>query len=268
MDDERPIDRGGLNACTGGMVLLLVVIFLVRALHPGQAIVENYVGRQIPTAMVARNIDRGLGFFRPQLETAPFPNYFVVEPPIYELLAVGVKRATSLGLAESGRVSSALVSVLAGWGVFALARRREGRGLRSWPLPTFAVFPLTIRYGRAFQPDAAMLGADRGGPGVLGSVAGAPEPCLAVGGLVLAGGRICHEDHVGLPVDTALHAHRPRGPAAGHGCGRGDAGSRIALVWLGGAFDRGGGRVSRVARQSVDLAGAPGPERTAGSVAL
>ena len=159
MDDERPIDRGGLNACTGGMVLLLVVIFLVRALHPGQALVENYVGRQIPTAMVARNIDRGSGFLRPQLETAPFPNYFVVEPPIYELLAVGVKRATSLGLAESGRVSSALVSVLAGWGVYALARRREGARVALLALLTFAVFPLTIRYGRAFQPDAAMLGA-------------------------------------------------------------------------------------------------------------
>ena len=35
--------------------------FLIRALHPGQPIVENYVGRQVPTAMVARNLERGLG---------------------------------------------------------------------------------------------------------------------------------------------------------------------------------------------------------------
>ena len=54
--------------------------------------VENYVGRQVPTAMVARNLDRGSGILRPQLETAPFPNYFVVEPPLYESLVVALER--------------------------------------------------------------------------------------------------------------------------------------------------------------------------------
>ncbi len=59
---------------TGGLLgLLLVVSLMIRLLQLDQPIVENYVGRQIPTAMVARNLDRGSGFLRPQLDTGPFP---------------------------------------------------------------------------------------------------------------------------------------------------------------------------------------------------
>ena len=47
--------------------------------------------------MVARNLDRGSGFLRPMLDTAPFPNYFVVEPPIYESGVVVLKRADRIG---------------------------------------------------------------------------------------------------------------------------------------------------------------------------
>ena len=48
------------------MVLLLLATFALRAARLDQPIVENYVGRQIPTAMVARNLDRGSGVSRPQ----------------------------------------------------------------------------------------------------------------------------------------------------------------------------------------------------------
>ena len=138
---------------------VLVVVFLVRAVYPEQAIVENYVGRQVPTAMVARNLERGSGVLRPQLETAPFPNYFVVEPPVYESFVVTLKRVGGLRLSQAGRIVSALAMVLAAWGLFELARRREGVRVALVAVAAFAVFPLTIRYGRAFQPDAAMLGA-------------------------------------------------------------------------------------------------------------
>lgn len=138
---------------------LLFVTFLIRVFYPGQPIVENYVGRQVPTAMVARNLDRGSGLLRPQLETAPFPNYFVVEPPVYESFVVALKRVTPLSLAQAGRIVSALLTVLAAWGLFELARRREGVRVALVAVAVFSVFPLTIRYGRAFQPDASMLGA-------------------------------------------------------------------------------------------------------------
>jgi Dolichyl-phosphate-mannose-protein mannosyltransferase len=141
------------------LVPLLFATFLIRAIHPDQPIVENFVGRQVPTAMVARNLDRGTGLLRPQLDTAPFPNYFLVEPPIYEWGVVVLKRATGLGLEEAGRILSAIATALAALGLFELCLRRGGPLAANLAVMAFAVFPLTIRYGRAFQPDAAMMGA-------------------------------------------------------------------------------------------------------------
>jgi 4-amino-4-deoxy-L-arabinose transferase-like glycosyltransferase len=132
--------------------------FLLRAWRADQPIVENFVGRQIPTAMVARNLDRGSGFLRPQLDTAPFPNYFVVEPPLYELMVVNLKRATGLNLEAAGRILSALAMTLGAAGLFVLVQHRLGTRAAFLATFAFAVFPLTIRYGRAFQPDALMLG--------------------------------------------------------------------------------------------------------------
>jgi len=143
---------------SGGLALLLLLTFLIRAWRADQPIVENYVGRQIPTAMVARNLERGSGFFWPQLDTAPFPNYFVVEPPLYQLVVVNLRRATGLSLEAAGRIVSALAMTLGTWGLFELVRRRRGERAALFAALAFAIFPLTIRYGRAFQPDAFMLG--------------------------------------------------------------------------------------------------------------
>jgi hypothetical protein len=132
--------------------------FVLRAAGANQPIVENYVGRQVPTAMVARNLERGSGWLRPSLDTAPLPNLFLVEPPIYAAAVVGFRKLTGLALEPAGRVVSALAMTLAAWGLFGLARRREGPAAALLALAAFAAFPLTLRYGRAFQPDALMLG--------------------------------------------------------------------------------------------------------------
>jgi hypothetical protein len=137
---------------------LLLVTFALRAWRMDQPIVENYVGRQIPTAMVARNLERGGSFLRPEVDTGPFPNLFLVEPPIYAVSVVAFKRCTGLALEPAGRLVSALGIVLAGWGLFGLVRRREGPAIALAAVAALAVFPITIRYGRAFQPDALMLG--------------------------------------------------------------------------------------------------------------
>jgi 4-amino-4-deoxy-L-arabinose transferase-like glycosyltransferase len=140
------------------LATLLLAGFGVRAWGLGQPIVENYVGRQVPTAMVARNLERGSGFLDPQLDTAPFPNRFLVEPPIFAWAAMATHRATGLGLEPAGRLVSALGMTLALWGLFGLARRRETPRVTWIAVATFALCPVTIRYGRAFQPDALMLG--------------------------------------------------------------------------------------------------------------
>lgn len=131
----------------------------LRLFHLDQPIVENYVGRQTPTAMVARNLDRGSGFLRPTLDTGPHPNLFLVEPPVYASMAVGVRRVTGLRLEPAGRLVSALMTTLGVWGLYGLIRRREGFIAAIAAAVAFAAFPITVRYGRAFQPDAAMMGA-------------------------------------------------------------------------------------------------------------
>jgi 4-amino-4-deoxy-L-arabinose transferase-like glycosyltransferase len=141
------------------VVLLLAGTLGLRLVGLGQPIVENYVGRQIPTAMVARGIERGSGFLHPRLETGPFPNWFLVEPPLYALAAAIVRGLTGLAPGPSGRVISALGTTLAAWGLYGLIRPREGRVVAALSVAAFAVFPITLRYGRAFQPDALMLGA-------------------------------------------------------------------------------------------------------------
>jgi hypothetical protein len=170
------------------LVLLLLATFALRAARPDQPIVENYVGRQIPTAMVARNLDRGAGVSRPQLDTGPFPNLFLVEPPAYALAAVGLRRALPGSTPEAaGRLVSALATALGAWGLFGLVRRREGPAVALAAVASFALLPVTIRYGRAFQPDAAMLGTQLAALRLWDEAnAGAGWPRRAAGWVLLA----------------------------------------------------------------------------------
>jgi 4-amino-4-deoxy-L-arabinose transferase-like glycosyltransferase len=138
-------------------VLLATVLF--RMIRLDQPIVENYVGRQVPTAMVARNLERCSSFFWPRLDTEPYPNYFLVEPPLYELAVVGLRRVWGWRLEACGRIVSAGATALGAWALFGLVRRRDGERAALAATIAFAFFPITLRYGRAFQPDALMLGA-------------------------------------------------------------------------------------------------------------
>jgi len=138
---------------------ILLGTLLIRLIRLDQPIMENYVGRQVPTAMVARNLDRGSGFLMPQLDTAPFPNYFVVEPPVYQLAVVCWQRLWRWKRDTSGRFISAAAMALGAWALFGLVRRREGEPTALAAAVAFSLLPITLRYGRAFQPDALMLGA-------------------------------------------------------------------------------------------------------------
>lgn len=162
-----------------GLAILLLATLGLRLPRLDQPIVENYVGRQVPTAMVARNLARGSGFLRPQLDTGPFPNLFLVEPPLYQAAVVGLRRITGWPLEGCGRILSALGWTLAAWGLFGLIQRREGTGTGLLGVAVFALLPVGLRYGRAFQPDSLMLG---------GVVAGlACRDAAARGGARLAG---------------------------------------------------------------------------------
>lgn len=169
-----------------GFILTLGLI--LRALNLGQPIVENYVGRQIPTAMVARNLEKGSGFLRPQLDTAPFPNYFVVEPPIYQWLVVQLRALTGWPLESCGRLISNLATTLGAWGVFGLVLRRTGLASALAAAAAFSMVPITIRYGRTFQPDALMIGACAAGLACWDRSTPCDRRWLAAGWLLMATG--------------------------------------------------------------------------------
>jgi 4-amino-4-deoxy-L-arabinose transferase-like glycosyltransferase len=145
----------------GGFTLTVILLgtLVARCVGAGQPIVENYVGRQIPTAMVARNLDRGTGFLQPRLDVGPSPNLFLVEPPVYQTIVVGLRRVSGLPLEASGRIVSAFGIVLGGLGLYRIVARRSGARVALLTVALFGLWPITIRYGRAFQPDALMRGS-------------------------------------------------------------------------------------------------------------
>jgi 4-amino-4-deoxy-L-arabinose transferase-like glycosyltransferase len=161
MPPGAPGSRSAASPWRSGLAVwaVLLLTVLIRLVLVDQPIVENYVGRQVPTAMVARNLERGCGFLWPRLDTAPHPNYFMVEPPVYQSAVVGLRYLSGRPLGACGRIVSALATGLGAWGLFGLIRRKEGERIAVVAVIAFACFPITIRYGRAFQPDSLMLGA-------------------------------------------------------------------------------------------------------------
>ena len=110
-DKTQPASVESLSRRIGlALLAVLIASILLRMIGLDQPIVENFAGRQVPTAMVARNLERGSGFLRPQVDTAPFPNYFMIEPPVYQLAVVAARRLTGLRLQRCGRIVSALAT--------------------------------------------------------------------------------------------------------------------------------------------------------------
>jgi len=91
--------------------------------------------------MVARNLERGSGFLRPQLDTGPFPNLFLVEPPIYAQVVASIRPLIGFELEPTGRLVSAAATTLAAWGLFGLVRRRDGLLVAFLALGSFCFSP-------------------------------------------------------------------------------------------------------------------------------
>src|SRR4051794_33635223 len=124
---------------------LLLLTFLLRAGRLDQPIVENYVGRQVPTAMVARNLERGSGFLRPELDTGPFPNLFLVEPPIYAQVVAWARSGLGFDWEPTGRLVSAAATALAAWGLFGLVRGGGGPAVGLVAVVSSGMFPVMVR---------------------------------------------------------------------------------------------------------------------------
>ncbi len=163
---ERPTPAGrrrpGSRIFGLATLLVLAAVLVVRVrfeiVHIDQPILEGYVGRQVPTAMVARDLTRDGWFFSPKLQTAPFPSWFLIEAPIYAQAVAWLEQATDFPLERCGRIVSLLSLILGAFALGDLARRRYGRRVAFWSALFFLAWPVTIRYARAFQPDMLALG--------------------------------------------------------------------------------------------------------------
>jgi 4-amino-4-deoxy-L-arabinose transferase-like glycosyltransferase len=128
-----------------------------RLINLQQPLVENYIDRQVHTAMMARNLARGGSPLYPEIDIGPFPAYYMLECPIYPALAAGVSAITGLELDVAGRLVSAVAMAIACLLLYDLVRRHESRAVAALAAAAMALMPVTIRYGRAFQPDSMMI---------------------------------------------------------------------------------------------------------------
>lgn len=127
--------------------------------HIRQPIYEGYVGRQIPTAMVARGLARDGSFLYPRLQTGPFPSWFVIEPPIYAQAVALLVRILPLPLESCGRIVSLMALVLGTVALGAIGLRRFGPFEAGWAIVLMLSMPVSIRYARSVQPDMFALGS-------------------------------------------------------------------------------------------------------------
>ncbi|GIW87086.1 MAG: hypothetical protein KatS3mg108_1410 [Isosphaeraceae bacterium] len=141
-----------------GLMLLAAGALVPAWLTLDQPIVENYVGRQVPTAMVARHLARGGSFWRPERDTGPFPSWFLVEPPVYAGVVGLIARGTGVSVEVAGRLVSMFGAMGAAAGLGSLVGRRHGRREGWLAAAVFLWLPVTLRYGRAVQPDVMALG--------------------------------------------------------------------------------------------------------------
>lgn len=138
-------------------VVVGAIALLPRLIHLNQPLLENYIDRQCHTAMIARNVERGMSLFYPETDIGPFPGLYMLEFPAYQFLVAGVHRCLSLPLDATGRLVSGLATAIAcGW-LVRLVGRYSAPPVALLAGLTLAAFPVTIRFGRAFQPDALLL---------------------------------------------------------------------------------------------------------------
>jgi hypothetical protein len=149
---EQPSAR----RCAGWLVFVLALA--PRLLQLDQPLLENFIDRQCHTAMIARNLLRGGLVLYPEIDIGPFPGYYMLEFPAYQCLVVGLCRLLPpLPLDAAGRLVSAVATAVACWLLYRLVQARYGPGRATLAGLALAAMPVTLRFGRAFQPDALLM---------------------------------------------------------------------------------------------------------------
>src|SRR5207244_9214878 len=72
----------GRSGWLAGPAVLLVAL-AVRLVNLHQPLFENFIDRQVHTAMMARNLAEGGSVLYPEIDVGPFPAYYMLEFPVY-----------------------------------------------------------------------------------------------------------------------------------------------------------------------------------------
>lgn len=140
------------------LILVIITRLTLELTHLDQPIFEGYVGRQIPTAMVARDLTRGGDFLHPSLQTGPFPSYFLVEPPVYAQIVAWLHQASGLKMETCGRTASLAGVLLVSIAIWRYFSRNDQKDSACFAVTCWLALPVSLKYGRAFQPDMLALG--------------------------------------------------------------------------------------------------------------
>jgi 4-amino-4-deoxy-L-arabinose transferase-like glycosyltransferase len=141
------------------IALVLCVALALRLVHVSAPILGVHSWRQADTAAMARNFhENGYRFLYPQVDWGGSgPGYVECELPAFPYAVALAYRA--LGPSEAwGRLLAALLSTLTVYLLYRLARDAydDERTALAGAF-VFAMLPLSVYYGRAFMPEAAML---------------------------------------------------------------------------------------------------------------
>ena len=139
------------------LALVTAAFVALRLYHGGAPLVDDSDWRQTDTASEAWFfIHRGLGLLPQLFYNGPGPNYVQLEFPFLPITVALLAHVFQFG-------SWLLHSVAAAYDTLAMvclwffARETVGRRAAWWVAGVFAVQPLGIFFGRAFQPEPAML---------------------------------------------------------------------------------------------------------------
>ena len=147
------------------LALVLCLALALRLVHLGAPILGVHSWRQADTASMARNFhENGYRFLYPQVDWGGAgPGYVECELPAFPYV-VALAYAVSGPSEAWGRLLAALLSTLTVYLLYRLARDAHGdeRGALAGAFVS-AVLPLSVYYGRAFMPEAAMLCASVAG---------------------------------------------------------------------------------------------------------
>ncbi len=138
-------------------VIFVVSAVLLRLICIGQPILEGANTRQLQTADITYNLFQGgFNFLYPQISLLPEPRYFLLEPPIYNVIVAALY--TVFGVHESlGRLVSIIAFAGTAYFIFIIACKHVSKSAAKAAVFVFSFSPLSIIYTRGFQPDTLAL---------------------------------------------------------------------------------------------------------------